>query len=283
MKRVCLIDAQSLRTAMASANAPIILDCRARLESSQAGRQLWEAGHIPGSVHFDLDRDMAAAPGEGGRHPLPSQDAFARTVKRLGLSDSLPVVVYDDRGGQLAAARAWWMLSCWAGHPDVRVLDGGLPTWQASGGEMAVERLPGEPSPVSPGHWQPAFNDDALIDAMEVAASTEDASFMTVDARSLERFRGESEPIDSVAGHIPGAVCRPSSANLAEQGVFKSPQQLDAELPAAERLVSYCGSGVTACHNILAYAIAGRPLPRLYAGSWSHWIRDPGRPVATGS
>lgn len=279
MKPDCLIDATTLRAAMASDNAPFILDCRARLESPQAGRQLWEGGHIPGSVHFDLDRDMAAAPGEDGRHPLPSPATFACTVKRLGLSASLPIVVYDDRGGQLAAARAWWMLACWAGHPNVQVLDGGLQAWLDAGGEMAVERLPAERSPVSPGDWQPGFNGEALCDADEVA----DSAVTKVDARSPERFRGESEPIDPVAGHIPGAVCRPSSANLTERGRFKSSEQLDAELPDADQLASYCGSGITACHNILAYAIAGRPLPRLYAGSWSHWIRDPERQVATGN
>jgi thiosulfate/3-mercaptopyruvate sulfurtransferase len=279
MKRDCLIDTISLRTAMRSEKAPHILDCRARLESAQAGQQLWEAGHIPGSVHFDLDRDMSDRPGEDGRHPLPSKAAFTRTVQRLGLSASVPVVVYDDRGGQLAAARAWWMLACWAGHPDVRVLDGGFPAWLDAGGETAVERLPAEHSPVPPGDWQPTFDDKALADA----EGTADASVMKIDARSPERFRGENEPIDAVAGHIPGAMCRPSSANLTEQGTFKTPQQLDAELPGSDHVVSYCGSGITACHNVLAYAIAGRPLPRLYAGSWSHWIRDPARPVATGN
>jgi thiosulfate/3-mercaptopyruvate sulfurtransferase len=279
MKQDCLIDVSSLRTLMRGPIAPRILDCRARLESDQAGQHLWEAGHIPGSVHFDLERDMADRAGEGGRHPLPSQTAFTRTVQRLGLSASVPVVVYDDRGGQLAAARAWWMLACWAGHADVKVLDGGLPAWLAAGGEMAVERLPAERPPGPPGNWKPTFDSEVLVDAGGVT----DSSVMKVDARSLERFRGESEPIDAVAGHIPGAVCRPSSANLTEQGTFKAPQQLDAELPGSDHVVSYCGSGVTACHNILAYAIAGRPLPRLYAGSWSHWICDPKRPVATGN
>ena len=278
MKQDCLIDAETLHAAINDATPLCILDCRARLESHEAGRHLWEAGHIPGSFHFDLDGDMAATPGEGGRHPLPSKADFTATLQRLGVRESVPIVVYDDRGGQLAAARAWWMLACWAKHPDVRVLDGGLPAWLKAVGEVAVERLPAERSPVPPGDWRPAFDDDVVIDADDVVAS----AAMKVDARSAERFRGEVEPIDPVAGHIPGAMCRPSSANLTEEGIFKSPPQLDAELPRSEQTISYCGSGITACHNILAYAVAGRPLPKLYAGSWSHWIRDPARAVATG-
>lgn len=273
-----LIDAETLRDKLGDGEAICVLDCRTRLEDSCAGQRLWEEGHIPSSAHFDLDRDMATAPGEGGRHPLPSKADFTATLQRLGIHPSVPVVVYDDRGGQLAAARAWWMLYCWAGHPDVRVLDGGLAAWQRIGGEVAIERLLVERLPQHPSDWRPDFDDQSLVDADEVAGS----SSLKVDARAQERFRGEAEPIDPVAGHIPGAVCRPSSANLTEEGRFKRPEQLDAELPRDDRTISYCGSGVTACHNILAYAIADRPLPKLYGGSWSHWIRDPERAVATG-
>ena len=269
-----LISARELAESLLGRNPPSILDCRARLGDGDAGRRLWEAGHVPGSLHLDLDRDLAAEPGEGGRHPLPSREAFTGTLQRLGISPHVPVVVLDDMGGQLAAARAWWMLAVWAGHPDVRILDGGLRAWQEEGGELVL----GQEVRPEQSRWQPSFDDRAIMSADEVFSGRE----LKLDARSEERFRGEVEPIDPVAGHVPGAVCRPSAANLTETGHFKSAAALDAELPSDEAVVAYCGSGVTACHNVLAYAIAGRSLPRLYPGSWSEWIRDPSRPVARG-
>ncbi|MGQ4877368.1 sulfurtransferase [Billgrantia sp. LNSP4103-1] len=267
-----LTTAKQLADSLQGHQPPKVLDCRARLGDRDAGRRLWEAGHVPGSLHLDLDRDLAAAPGERGRHPLPSTEAFTATLQRFGITPSVPLVVLDDMSGQLAAARAWWMLAVWARHPEVRVLDGGLRAWQEAGGELVLgqEALP------EPSRWQPCYEESALMSADEVFSGRE----LKVDARSEERFRGEAEPIDPVAGHIPGATCRPSRMNLAEDGRFKAPLALAAELPRGEALVSYCGSGVTACHNILAYAIAGMPLPRLYPGSWSEWIRDPSRPVA---
>ncbi|WP_111412367.1 sulfurtransferase [Billgrantia lactosivorans] len=269
-----LITATELADSLQGRQPPRVLDCRARLGDRDAGRRLWEAGHVPGSLHLDLDRDLAAMPGAGGRHPLPTPEAFTATLQRLGISPAVPLVVLDDMGGQLAAARAWWMLAVWAGHPSVRLLDGGLRAWQEEGGELVLgrEALP------EPSGWQPRFDDSARVSSDEVFSGRE----LKVDARSEERFRGEAEPIDPVAGHIPGAVCRPSAANLNETGRFKPAETLDAELPRDEAVVAYCGSGVTACHNVLAYAIAGRPLPRLYPGSWSEWIRDPARPVARG-
>ncbi|SHF53771.1 thiosulfate/3-mercaptopyruvate sulfurtransferase [Modicisalibacter ilicicola DSM 19980] len=227
--------------------------------SPAVGISIWIATWLPG-------------PEQGGRHPLPTEAAFTAVLQHLGISPTTPIVVYDDMGGQMAAARAWWMLHCWAGHPGVRLLDGGLLAWQHEGGEMTQAT-----SDVSPSDWRPNF-DDARLVAADTLLSTSD---ILVDARSLERFRGEAEPVDPVAGHIPGAICRPCGANLTPSGYFKSAEELDDELPREEHAISYCGSGVTACHNIVAYAIAGRPLPRLYAGSWSHWIRDPQRPVAT--
>ncbi|KAA0011422.1 sulfurtransferase [Billgrantia pellis] len=273
MKRV-LITAEEVSAELREGRPLRVLDCRARLGEPEAGERLWQAGHVPGSLHFDLDRDLAASPGEGGRHPLPSTDAFTASLQRLGISPKLPVVVLDDMGGQLAAARAWWMLACWAGHPNVRVLDGGLQAWQEVGGELPLGR---EPLP-EPSRWQPHYDASALVSADELFSGRA----LKVDARGEERFRGEVEPIDPVAGHIPGATCRPSGANLTDTGRFKPPERLDDELPRAEAIVAYCGSGVTACHNILAYAVAGRSLPRLYPGSWSEWIRDPSRPVAQG-
>ncbi|MDI5936288.1 sulfurtransferase [Halomonas kalidii] len=270
-----LISATELAEALDGANPPRILDCRARLGDPAAGRRLWREAHLPGALHLDLDRDLAAPAGEGGRHPLPSPETFTAVVQRLGITPGQPVVAYDDMGGQLAAARAWWMLAVWAGHPDVRVLDGGLAAWQAAGGELSrSETL----VPTTPAAWHPAYDEEARVSADQVFSGRE----LKVDARSHERFRGDAEPIDPVAGHVPGAVCHPSAANLTEHGRFKAAEILAAELPDAPEVIAYCGSGVTACHNILAYAVAGRPLPRLYAGSWSEWIRDPSRPVARG-
>ncbi|MBF8223006.1 sulfurtransferase [Halomonas sp. 328] len=267
-----LITADELR-GLIERQAPLrILDCRARLGDPEAGRHLWRQGHLPGSQHLDLDRDLAAPPGEGGRHPLPSRDAFTASLQRLGLGPEATLVVYDDRGGQLAAARAWWMLARWAGHPAVRVLDGGLAAWQAAGGVLEIE-VESEALPLEPSDWTPSFDDGAWVTAD--ALLTE--SPRLVDARGEARFRGEEEPIDPVAGHIPGARCHPSAANLTAEGRFRPAEALARALPEAE--VAYCGSGVTACHNILAYAVAGRPLPRLYAGSWSEWIRDPDHPI----
>lgn len=271
-----LITAVELADALDGPRPPRVLDCRARLGEPDVGRRLWYEAHLPGSFHLDLDRDLAASPGQGGRHPLPTSDAFAQVIRRFGIESDQPVVVLDDLGGQLAAARAWWMLSCWAGHPEVRLLDGGLEAWLSNGGGLIED---GDPEVLpDPGDWIPVFDNSALVDAEQVFSGRD----LKVDARSLKRFRGEVEPIDRVAGHIPGAVCRPSADNLHNGDRFKSAKVLSAELPAAESVIAYCGSGVTACHNILAYAVAGRPLPRLYAGSWSEWIKDPSRPVATG-
>lgn len=271
-----LITARELAEHLEQAAPPCILDCRARLGEPGAGRALWREARLPGSLHLDLESDLAGPPGEGGRHPLPAPATFTAVIQRSGITPDRPVVILDDMGGQLAAARAWWMLACWAGHPNVRVLDGGLAAWLATQGEY-MER--GELAQ-APGHstWLPVYDDSARVDADEVFSGRD----LKVDARGAQRFRGEVEPIDAVAGHVPGAVNRPSADNLDAQGRFKTPEVLDAELPDAESVIAYCGSGVTACHNILAYAVAGRSLPRLYAGSWSEWIRDPARPVATG-
>lgn len=273
-----LIDAATLKNALEGSRPPLVLDCRARLSDADAGADLWQAGHIPGSQHLDLDRDLAAAPGEGGRHPLPEPHVFAATLRRFGLAPDRPVVVYDDMGGQLAAARAWWMLACWAGHPNVRLLDGGLDAWQGAGGALTQSaQAESEQARPAPSDWAPSFDSGVIADTDEVLAS----SALKLDARSRERFRGENEPVDPVAGHIPGATCRPGSANL-ENGRFKSADVLARELPEADAVIAYCGSGVAACQTIVAYGVAGRPLPQLYVGSWSDWIRDSSRPVAIG-
>ncbi|KAA0019133.1 sulfurtransferase [Salinicola corii] len=274
MNASVLVTVEELQRSLVGDRPPLVLDCRARLDDASAGKRLWRESHIPGSHQLDMDRDLSSPPGDGGRHPLPSPEAFTTTIQCLGIQPHRAVVVYDDKGGQLSAARAWWMLACWARHPDVRVLDGGLPAWQAAGGELATNE---SISPLT-SRWRPDFDHTVLISARDLL---EDGGLL-VDARGEARFRGDEEPIDAVAGHIPGAACRPSSTNLDATGHFKSPRRLAEELPRADSVTAYCGSGVTACHNILAYAIAGLPLPRLYAGSWSEWIRDPARPVATG-
>ncbi|MFO8045956.1 MAG: sulfurtransferase [Halomonas sp.] len=269
-----LITVSELTEALASRLPPRLVDCRARLGDANAGHTLWWETHLPGSDHLDLDRDLAAPPGQGGRHPLPTRQVFTATLQRLGITPEVPVVLYDDMGGQLAAARAWWMLACWAGHPDVRVLDGGIQAWLGSGGEL----VQGDRTAPKVSRWVPGFRDAQWVEAAQLSSQ----QALLLDARSRERFRGDAEPIDAVAGHIPGAVSRPSADNLTPYGRFKPATQLAAELPEADEVIAYCGSGVTACHTILAYAVAGRPLPRLYPGSWSEWIRDPSRPVATG-
>ncbi|WP_136248528.1 sulfurtransferase [Halomonas borealis] len=276
MNRV-LIEATELAAALEGDRPPQVLDCRARLGDPEAGARLWREGHVPGSRHLDMDRGLAAparADGAGGRHPLPSHAAFTATLDRLGITPELPLVVYDDTGGQLAAARAWWMLACWAGHPEVRLLNGGLGAWQEAGGALPAGQEPA----LVPGGWCPDFHDDAWVEADALSSG----HALALDARSAERFRGGPESVDPVVGHIPGARSRPSADNLTASGRFKSPEALDAELPKADPMIAYCGSGVTACHDILAYAIAGRPLPRLYVGSWSDWISDPERPIARG-
>ncbi|MBE0489048.1 MAG: sulfurtransferase [Halomonas sp.] len=269
-----LITASELAEALDSRLPPRLLDCRARLGDADAGHSLWWEAHLPGSYHLDLDRDLSGPPGQGGRHPLPNREAFTASLQRLGVAPEVPVVLYDDMGGQLAAARAWWMLACWAGHPDVRVFDGGIKAWLGAGEELSE----GDRAAPHASAWVPGFHDEQWVDVAGLQAG----GALLVDARSPERFRGEAEPIDPVAGHIPGAVCRPSADNLTPYGRFKTAAQLATELPEAEEVIAYCGSGVTACHTILAYAVAGRPLPRLYPGSWSEWIRDPSRGVATG-
>lgn len=269
------IEATQLARQIEDGQAPIILDARTRLNDSSAGEALWRTSHIPGALHADMDRDLAAPPSQsGGRHPLPEPNVFSARLRDWGISPQRSVVVYDDTGGRLAAARAWWMLK-WAGHPDVRVLDGGWQSWQAQG--LPLEsRLPAQPQSSD---WQPEFDDTMIADAAEVAQGRA----VLLDARAPERFRGEHEPMDPKAGHIPGARNVPGASLLDEQQQFMGDDKLAAALPADEDIIAYCGSGVSACHLILAYARLGNPLPRLYPGSWSAWCADPSRPVATGA
>ncbi|MFE1881872.1 sulfurtransferase, partial [Streptomyces diastatochromogenes] len=238
------------------------------------GRAEYVAGHLPGAVFVDLDRELASAPGEHGRHPLPDLAEFGAAMRRAGVSAGRPVVVYD--GGQgWAAARAWWLLR-WTGHPDVRVLDGGLPAWQ---GPLSTD----VPAPAE-GDFAPAPDAAGLLDADGAAALAR--SGVLLDARAGERYRGEVEPIDRVGGHIPGAVSAPTNENVGPDGRFLSSADLRDRFKALgvseEAPVGvYCGSGVSGAHEVLALAVAGIPAA-LYVGSWSEWSSDPSRPVAVG-
>ncbi|MGW0814591.1 sulfurtransferase [Streptomyces viridiviolaceus] len=276
-----IISASELASDLAGANPPVLLDVRWQLSMAKAagappfdGRAEYAAGHIPGAVFVDLDRELASAPGEGGRHPLPDVAEFGAAMRRAGVSSGRPVVVYD--GGQgWAAARAWWLLR-WTGHPDVRVLDGGLARWE---GPLSTE----VPTP-TPGDFAPAPGAVGLLDADAAAALAR--SGVLLDARAGERYRGEVEPIDPVGGHIPGALSAPTTDNVAPDGRFLPAGELHARFKAlgaadGTEVGVYCGSGVSAAHEVLALAVAGIPAA-LYVGSWSEWSSDPQRPVAVG-
>ena len=253
-----------------------VLDVRWRL-AGPPGAESYAEGHIPGAVFCDLDADLAAPPGAGGRHPLPETEAFQAAMRRLGVSGSRPVVVYDD-ADSTAAARAWWTLR-YFGHEDVRVLDGGYRAWTAEGRETSTERTSPPPGDFTarPG-GMPALTAE---EAGELARRG-----ILLDARAAERYRGEVEPVDPVAGHIPGAVSAPTTENVGADGRFLPRERLRERFAAlgvapGTPVGAYCGSGVTAAHEVLALTLAGIPAA-LYVGSWSEWISSPDRPVAVG-
>ncbi|MBM0126969.1 sulfurtransferase [Pimelobacter simplex] len=265
-----LISVDELR---ASLGEVTLLDVRYRT-GAPAGPEEYAAGHVPGAAYVDLDRDLAAEPGERGRHPLPEPAVFEAAMRRAGVRADRPVVVYDDWSGH-AAARAWWLLR-YHGHLDVRVLDGGWTAWLEAGGEVET----GE------GRASEAGDFDAVPGALPVVGVTSVQEVgVLVDARAAERYRGEVEPIDPVAGHVPGAVNVPTSRNLDASGRFRDRASLATTyaevgaVPGADVAV-YCGSGVTAAHDVLALELAG-VTAALYPGSWSEWVADPSRPVAT--
>jgi thiosulfate/3-mercaptopyruvate sulfurtransferase len=280
-----LISADALRAALATRDAPVIVDTRFDLADVAAGETAWRAGHVPGSIYLHLDRDLSG-PKTGpdgvfrGRHPLPDRAAFAATLGRCGITPATQVVALDAQGG-MVAARLWWMLR-WMGHSAVAVLDGGIAAWTAIGGALATDR--GEVSAAPPYPERTALAGTISADSL----AAELGRMRLVDARAGERFRGEFEPLDAAAGHIPGALNRFFKDNLDGDGRFKPAAQLRAEFApllgthATDRVVHQCGSGVTACHNLLAMEHAGLPGSVLYAGSWSEWSGDPSRPVALG-
>jgi thiosulfate/3-mercaptopyruvate sulfurtransferase len=283
-----LIDASALRELVGKPDIAVI-DCRFDLINPEGGRRAYLKGHIPGARYADLNKDLSAPVSpNSGRHPLPSPEDFATTLSKLGIRDVTQVIAYDDAGGSFAA-RLWWLLR-WLGHTAVAVLDGGINAWSAAGGTLeSGEEKPLPRGNTGSGRTSSGADGAAVIETADIAAFLTDPKHLLVDARAAERFAGSLEPIDAVAGHIPGAVNQPFSANLAPDGRFLAGPELrrlwDARLAGrkAEHVAAMCGSGVTACHNLLSLEVAGLPGAKLYAGSWSEWIRDPKRPVASGS
>jgi thiosulfate/3-mercaptopyruvate sulfurtransferase len=276
-----LISAGELRTALERDPRPVIVDTGFDLADVSAGERSYREGHLPGAHYWHLDRDLSAIKtGTNGRHPLPSREAFAATAGALGITPATPVIVYDRQQG-MYAARAWWMLR-WLGHRHVAVLDGGLAAWQAGGGALETS----VPVPVAAPPYPPGEPLVRRVDAGELAARL--GRVLLVDARAPERFRGEVEPLDAQAGHIPGASNRFYKDNLGPDGRFKPAAQLRAEFErlgahaGREEIVHQCGSGVTSCHNLLAMELAGFGTTTLYPGSWSEWSADPTRPIAQG-
>ncbi|MFD0569856.1 sulfurtransferase [Kitasatospora gansuensis] len=273
-----MITVAELAAELATGRPPVLLDIRWQL-GGPPGAEEYAAGHLPGAHYLDLDRELAAPPGAAGRHPLPDVEVFGAALRRAGVRADRPVVVYDA-GPATSAARAWWLLR-WAGHADVRVLDGGLAAWRAAGHLESV----GQPA-TEPGDFKPQPGALPTVDAAGAAELARTG--LLLDARAGERYRGEVEPVDPRAGHIPGAVSAPTTENLAADGRFLPSAVLAERFRAlgvdeATEVAVYCGSGVTAAHQLLALTVAGHPGLTLYPGSWSEWSADPANPVATGA
>ena len=284
MSWTTLVSAEKLRAALDSNAPPLVIDCRFELGDPAKGREDYLAARIAGAQYLHLDDDLAGPPsGRNGRHPLPDRAELAAILRAIGLSNGQQVVVYDAAGGAYAA-RAWWLLR-WLGHEAVAVLDGGFPEWQAI--DAPVET--GNPARPIAGDFAASPSLMASpVGVEDVAANLAKGELLVVDARDPARFRGEPNPMDPVSGHIPGAANRFFRDNLGEDGRFRDAASLRADFAAVlgDRqpgdAVMQCGSGVTACHNLLAMQIAGLEGARLSPGSWSEWIADPERPVETG-
>lgn len=282
-----LISAAQLHTLIASGSPHMVFDCSFELMQPDAGDAQYQEAHIPGAVRANLDRHLSAAKGaadaaSGGRHPLPSRETFVAWLGSVGFRPDMQAVVYDRQGANYCG-RLWWMLK-WVGHDAVAVLDGGLQAWQASGGTVES----GDAPAIQASNYPLAHAKNALIATEDVAKNLARPIQTILDARAAPRFRGEMEPLDPVAGHIPGALNRPFGLNLDAHGFFKSPELLRAEFdtllagrdPAT--VVHHCGSGVSALPNLIAMEVAGLGRTGLYAGSWSEWCSDPSRPMAQG-
>lgn len=262
----------------------VILDCRFALDDPTYGARSYGEGHIPGAQFADLERDLSGPIRKGvtGRHPLPEASQLLERLRAWGISQDSDVVLYDDGPGAFAA-RAWWLLAWLGKREGVYLLDGGLKAWKDAG--LALDNhVPSLPR----GDFSGQPDNHLLLDAQQLQQRLGSRELTLLDARALPRFRGEVEPLDPVAGHIPGAQCAVFTDNLGSDGRFLPAAQLQQRFAAllggkpVEALVAYCGSGVTACHNLFALSLAGYPLAPLYAGSWSEWITDPTRPVAIG-
>lgn len=263
-----------------------IIDCRFSLTDTEAGRRNYLASHIPGALYAHLDEDLSGpfVVGKTGRHPLPAVEALSQTLSRWGIDDTVQVVVYDDAGG-MVAGRLWWMLR-WLGHDAVAVLDGDWRAWQAEIG--AQDCVQGEEQR-TPRHFVAKVRPEMLASLAEVEAEVADPRHRLLDARAADRFRGENETIHPRAGHIPSAVCAHYAGNLTPEGRFQAADLLRQRFmtlldgTAPEQAIFYCGSGVSACNNLLAMEIAGLPGGRLYVGSWSEWSANPNHPIAVGA
>lgn len=281
-----LITAQQLIQLQTSGQPLMVFDCSFELMNPAAGDRLYAEAHVPGAVYMHLDRDLSDHSGgmdaaSGGRHPLPSRDTFAQRLRDKGMDAGKQVVVYDRQGAQYGG-RLWWMLK-WCGHEAVAILDGGLPAWQAAGG--AVESGPPRAA-AAPGNFVLQAPRARAIGAQALARQLGSPGQTLIDARAAARYRGEVEPLDPVAGHIPGARNRPFTDNFLPDGRFKPADQLRAEFDALlsgqapETVVHHCGSGVTAVPNLMAMEIAGLGRSTLFPGSWSEWCNTPGLPCA---
>ncbi len=261
---------------LAASQKPVLLDCSFDLADPAAGERSYNEGHVSGAQYVHLDRDLCGPKtGRNGRHPLRDREAYAQWMGLCGIAPGTPVVVYDRQGG-MYAGRAWWVLR-WMGHADVALLDGGLAAWRQAGGTLTTDVT--RPAPLASYPTQPAAT--PTLDATQLLAQL--GKVQVIDARAPERYRGEVEPLDAVAGHVPGAVNRFFKDNLQADGRFKPAEQLRAEFSAlldGQAVVHQCGSGVTACHNLLAMEVAGLGTSALYPGSWSEWSSDPSRPMA---
>ncbi|AIG03598.1 rhodanese-like domain-containing protein [Pseudomonas fluorescens] len=262
----------------------VILDCRFALEDPDYGRCSYAEGHIEGAQYADLERHLSGPVTKGvtGRHPLPAPQVLAQQLQAWGINADSEIVLYDDGPGAFAA-RAWWLL-VWLGKRDgVSILDGGLKAWHAAGFPLSLDA-----PKIEPGTFAATPDNHLLLDAEHLQKRLGQPGLTLIDARALPRFRGEVEPIDPIAGHIPGAQCAAFNENLGSDGRFLPAAQLKQRFAdklqgrSPDELVAYCGSGVTACHNLFALSLAGYPLGKLYAGSWSEWINDPQRQIATG-
>jgi thiosulfate/3-mercaptopyruvate sulfurtransferase len=259
-----------------------VIDCRFDLMDPGAGHRTYLAGHIPGARYADLNADLSApVSAASGRHPLPRPELLAATLGRLGIGNDSQVVAYDEANGSFAA-RLWWLLR-WLGHSSVAVLDGGFKAWISAGGASVPGEDHGDRKV-----FVPRMDSQAVVGSEDILPLLE-SQHLLLDARSAERYAGAAEPIDPVAGHIPGAVNHPLTLNLAGDGRFLPPEELHRRWAArlagrpVQEVIAMCGSGVTACHNLLSLEIAGLRGAKLYAGSWSEWIRDPQRPIARGA